>query len=68
MRGGFVKRSRINKETLRAMACVSGLKLNDNRLDELVPHVQRMVEALEGIDLMSLENIEPALMFAVDRA
>ena len=62
-----MKKSRINKETLRAMACMSGLRLNENRLDELIPQVQRMVEAMEDIDLIGLENIEPAVMFAVGR-
>ena len=53
----------VTKEALRAMASMSGLELSGERLDELLPQVQRVVEAMGDLDALNLENIEPAVVF-----
>ena len=53
----------ITKEALRAMANLSGLEISDQQLEELLPQVQRVVEGLEGLDVLNLEAIEPAVVF-----
>ena len=53
----------ITKEALRAMANLSGLEISDQQLEELQPQVQRVVEGLEGLDVLNLEEIEPAVVF-----
>ena len=53
----------ITKEALRAMANLSGLEISDQQLEELLPQVQRVVEGLEGLDVLNLEEIEPAVVF-----
>jgi Asp-tRNA(Asn)/Glu-tRNA(Gln) amidotransferase C subunit len=55
---------KVTKEALRAMARMSGLELNDDRLEELLPQVQRSMEALGGLEVLDLENVEPAVVFA----
>ena len=53
----------ITKEALRAMANLSGLEISDQQMEELQPQVQRVVEGLEGLDVLNLEEIEPAVVF-----
>ena len=53
----------VTKETLRAMAELSGLELSDEELEELLPQVQRTVEGMEGLNILNLENVEPAVVF-----
>ena len=56
----------VSREALKAMAGLSGLELDDERLEELLPQVQRIVEAMDGLDLLNLESIEPAVVFKAD--
>ena len=53
----------VTMEALRAMASMSGLELSEERLEELLPQVQRVVEAMGELDALNLENIEPAVVF-----
>ena len=53
----------ITVETLRAMASASGLDLTDDQLDDLLPQVQRSVDELERLDILDLQDVEPAVQF-----
>ena len=54
---------RITKETLRALARLSGLELDDDRLEEILPQVQVNADAIARLDGLDLENVEPAVTF-----
>ena len=56
----------ITVETLRAMASASGLDLTDDQLDDLLPQVQRSVDELERLDILELQDVEPAVLFRAD--
>ena len=56
----------ITVETLRAMASASGLDLTDDQLDDLLPQVQRSVDELERLDVLELQDVEPAVQFRAD--
>ena len=56
----------ITVETLRAMASASGLDLTDDQLDDLLPQVQRSVDELERLDILDLQDVEPAVLFRAD--
>ncbi len=56
----------ITVETLRAMASASGLELTDEQLDDLLPQVQRSVDELEQLDILDLQDVEPAVHFRAD--
>ena len=57
----------ITVETLRAMASASGLELTDEQLNDLLPQVQRSVDELERLDILDLQDVEPAVHFRADR-
>ncbi len=54
---------RITRETLRALARLSGLELDDDRLEEILPQVQVNADAIAHLDELDLENVEPAVTF-----
>ena len=56
----------VTKESLRAMASLSGLELSDERLEDLLPQAQQMVEGMAGLDVLDLESVEPAIVFKAD--
>ena len=56
----------ITREALRAMARMSGLELSEERLEVLLPEVQRVVEAMEELDVQDFEHIEPAVVFTME--
>ena len=53
----------VTKEALKALASLSGLELSDERLDQLLPQVQRNAEAIASLDDVDLEGVEPAVIF-----
>ena len=54
---------RVTRDTLRAMAGLSGLGLSDDELEELLPQVQRTLEKMVGLDVLDLGEVEPAVSF-----
>ena len=56
----------VSRDSLRAMAELSGLEIADERLDELLPQVQHMVEAMAGLDALDIKSMEPAVVFRAD--
>ena len=61
-----MSRPQITKEALKAMARMSGLELSEERLEKLLPEVQRVVEAMGELDVQDFEHIEPAVVFRVE--
>ena len=58
---------KITKDALRAMAAASGLELSDEQLDELLPQVLRSVDGLDDLDVLDLQDVEPAVLFKTDQ-
>ena len=56
----------VSKESLRAMAELSGLDLDDDKLEALLPQIQGIVDGLGDLDVLNLGNIEPAVVFHVE--
>ena len=48
------------------MASASGLDLTDDQLDDLLTQVQRSVDELERLDILELQDVEPAIQFRAD--
>ena len=58
---------RVTKDTIRAMAALVGLEVSENKLEELLPQVRRMVDGMAGVECLSLQDVEPAITFQTDR-
>ena len=56
----------ISKEALKAMASMSGLNFSDDTLEELLPQIQQAAEALSGLDVLNLDEVEPAITFKTE--
>lgn len=56
----------VSKETLRAIARLTGLDLSEGKLDELLPQVKSSVEAIGRLDALDLHSVEPAIVFVPD--
>jgi Asp-tRNA(Asn)/Glu-tRNA(Gln) amidotransferase C subunit len=54
----------VSKESLRALASLSGLEISDERLEELLPHILRLAESSAQLDRLDLEGVEPAVVFS----
>ena len=65
--GTHMAKPQVSKETLKAMAALSGLELSDERLEELLPRAQKAAEETASLDGLDLEGIEPAVVFRADR-
>jgi hypothetical protein len=61
--GGVMAKMRVTRDTLRAMAGLSGLDISDDELKELLPQVQRTLENMVGLDVLDLGEVEPAVSF-----
>ena len=57
----------VSKETLRAIARLTGMDLSEGKLDELLPQVRSSVEALGRLDALDLDSVEPAVVFVPER-
>ena len=57
---------KISRDSLRAMAGLAGLDLSDDKLDELLPQVERMLEPTEDLDVLDIGSVEPAVVFRPD--
>ena len=60
-------RPQVSKETLEAMAALSGLELSDERLEELLPQARKAAEGTASLDGLDFEGIEPAVVFRAGR-
>ncbi|MGH2542856.1 MAG: hypothetical protein ACRDIB_08670 [Ardenticatenaceae bacterium] len=57
----------VTRETLKAMAALLGLTLSDEKLEQLLPQVQRAAKTLAELDALDMESVEPAIIFTSDR-
>ena len=56
----------ITKSTLKALADLAGIELDDDRIQEILPQVQRNAEAMASLDELDIDGIEPAITFRVE--
>jgi Asp-tRNA(Asn)/Glu-tRNA(Gln) amidotransferase C subunit len=49
------------------VAAVAGLDLDAERAARLVPQLQAVLEALDAVQEMDLEGVEPATVFSLER-
>jgi len=57
----------VTKEALKAMANLSGLDLSDEKLEELLPQVQRNLDDIDSLDLLNLADVDSAIAFKASR-
>ncbi len=65
--GCVVVKPQVSKETLKAMADLLGLKFSEQKLKELLPQVQQMAKEMAGLDLLNLDDVEPAITFKPEK-
>ena len=59
----------ITLESLRAMARLAGLEISDERLEALLPQIQRTSVSMNALDeVLDLEGVEPAVTFVSGQA
>lgn len=58
----------ITLQSLRAMAQLAGLEISDQRLEALLPLIQRTSAATNSLDeALDLDGVEPAITFEAGR-
>jgi Asp-tRNA(Asn)/Glu-tRNA(Gln) amidotransferase C subunit len=60
-------RPELTTEGVRQMAAVAGLDLDPERAARLLPQLQAVLEALDAVQEMDLEGVEPATVFSLER-
>ena len=59
----------ITLDSLRAMARLVGLEISDERLEALLPQIQRSAASMNALDeLLDLDGVEPAVTFVSGQA
>ncbi len=59
----------ITLDSLRAMARLAGLEISDERLEGLLPQIQRSAASMNALDeLLDLDGVEPAVTFVSGKA
>ena len=54
----------VTLQSLRAMAQLAGLEISDQRLETLLPLIQRTSAATNALDeVLDLDGVEPAITF-----
>jgi len=58
----------VTLQSLRAMAQLAGLEISDQRLETLLPLIQRTSAATNALDeVLDLDGVEPAITFEAGR-
>ncbi len=58
----------VTLQSLRAMAQLAGLEISDQRLETLLPLIQRTSAATNDLDeVLDLDGVEPAITFEAGR-
>lgn len=53
----------ITPETLKARAALSGITLDETKLEELAENMERALSQLRSLDVRAMRMVEPALIF-----
>lgn len=61
------KSPEVSKETLKAIARLSGIELTDQRLEEIAPQIQQTLDSLARLNELNLGDAEPANIFRAKR-
>lgn len=61
------KSPEVSKETLKAIARLSGIELTDQRLEEIAPQIQQALDSLARLNELNLGDAEPANIFRAKR-
>ncbi len=61
------KAPRVTKETLKAIASLSGIDLSEERLEHLLPQMQATLDSLAKLDELDLGETEPAFIFPMKK-
>ena len=54
-----MENEKITPEKLRVLAELAGIELTEDRIQELLPHVNELQSKIHSLDDLDLENIEP---------
>ena len=57
---------KVTLESVQALARLIGLELPDEKVDALLPQLQRGSDGVASLDELKLEGVEPALSFKAD--
>ena len=64
---GNMENEKITPEKLRVLAELAGITLTEDRIKELLPHVNELQSKIHSLDDLDLENIEPITRFMADQ-
>ena len=62
-----MENEKITPEKLRVLAELAGIKLTEDRIQELLPHVNELQSKIRSMDDLDLEDIEPITRFMADQ-
>ena len=54
---------KVTKEEMRTLAQIAGLDLSEERLDQLLPQMQAVVDSVAKLDELELGDTPPAFTF-----
>ena len=57
----------LTKESLKALGALSGLELSEERLEELLPQMEKAMEERARLRSLDLEGVEPDIVFSPER-
>ena len=62
-----MQNEKITAEKLRMLAEIAGIKLTEDRIQELLPHVNELQSKIHSLDDLDLEDVEPITRFMADQ-
>ena len=62
-----MENKRITAEKLRVLAELAGITLTEDRIQELLPHVNELQSKIHSLDDLDLEDVEPITRFMADQ-
>ena len=62
-----MQNEKITPEKLRILAELAGITLTEDRIQELLPHVNELQSKIHSLDDLDLENVEPITRFMADQ-
>ena len=62
-----MQNEKITPEKLRVLAELAGIKLTEDRIEELLPHINELQSKIHSLDDLDLEDVEPITRFMADQ-